>query len=177
MLHSAVVSRHHHSSPPCQPPARIDTSPHGGGHYLLHGAHLPVVQYLCEQGGDKEARDSYGKTPLHYASASGDYSDCLLVVQYLCEHGADKEARDSTGKTPLHWAALRGQLLVVQYPCEHGADKEARGVDGYTPLLIAEKDVKEWIEEGDYERRVGCAARRCALHDLRSIVEYLKQAV
>jgi len=26
--------------------------------------HLPVVQYLCEQGGDKEARDEGGQTPI-----------------------------------------------------------------------------------------------------------------
>jgi ankyrin repeat protein len=41
--------------------------------------HLPVVQYLCEQGADKEARDYRGKTPLHLAASKGH----LPVVQYL----------------------------------------------------------------------------------------------
>ena len=41
--------------------------------------HLPVVQYLCEQGVGKEARDDVGWTPLHFAEHDGH----LLVAQYL----------------------------------------------------------------------------------------------
>ena len=43
--------------------------------------HLPVVQYLCEEGADKEARGDDGSTPLHWAAYHGH----LLVVQYLEE--------------------------------------------------------------------------------------------
>ena len=34
-------------------------------HWAAVYGHLPVVQYLCEQGVDKEARDDDGNTPLH----------------------------------------------------------------------------------------------------------------
>ena len=64
------------------------------GHHCTSAArkgHLPVVQYLCEQGADKEARDDDGSTPLLWAALNGH----LPVVQYLCEQGADKEARDN----------------------------------------------------------------------------------
>jgi len=43
-----------------------------------------VVQYLCEQGVDKEATDVNGATPLHYAALKGH-----LSVEYLREQGAD----------------------------------------------------------------------------------------
>ena len=72
--------------------------------------HLPVVQYLCEQGADKEAKDRCGHTPLHLAAAKGH----LPVVQYLCEQGADKEARSEGGYTPLE---LSRDSRVVFYLC------------------------------------------------------------
>ena len=44
--------------------------------------HPSVVQYLCEQGAEKEARDiEYCKTELHVAVFHGR----LSVVLYLCE--------------------------------------------------------------------------------------------
>jgi len=41
--------------------------------------HLPVVQYLCEQGGDKEAGGDEDSTPLHLAAREGHFP----VVQYF----------------------------------------------------------------------------------------------
>jgi len=41
--------------------------------------HLSVVQYLCEQGAAKEARDGSNKSTLHWAAGNG----CLPVVQYF----------------------------------------------------------------------------------------------
>ena len=67
-----------------------------------------MVQYLCEQGADKVARDD-GNTPLLYAAEKGH----LPVVQYLCEQGADKEARDDEGMTPLGIATCRGHHLAM----------------------------------------------------------------
>ncbi len=120
-------------------------------HKAAFSGHLPVVQYLCEQGADKEARmltmheddeddwadeyseNDYGWTPLHQAAENGH----LSVVQYLCEQGADMEAMDLNGDTPLHWAAYNGHLSMMQYLCEQGADKEASDRQDRTPLHLA----------------------------------------
>ena len=50
-------------------------------HFAAHRGHLPVVQYLCEQGADKEVSDDDGRTPLHQAA----YNVHLHVMQYLQE--------------------------------------------------------------------------------------------
>ena len=94
---------------------------------------LSVVQYLCEQGTNKETKGRDGRRPLHMAAQEGH----LSVVQYLCEQGADKEARDIYRRRPLHRAASNGHLLVVQYLSQQGADKEARAKDGRRPLHYA----------------------------------------
>ena len=39
--------------------------------HAVNNDHLPLVQYLCEQGADKEARDRYDRAPLHVAAIAG----------------------------------------------------------------------------------------------------------
>jgi len=48
-----------------------------------HG-HLPVVQYLCEQGTDKEARDQDGEAP-------------LLRAELAAKHDFDEEMKKEKG--------------------------------------------------------------------------------
>ena len=48
-------------------------------HTTAYNGHLPVVQYLCEQGVDKEARNGNGRTPL-YMAESGHR---MAVVEFL----------------------------------------------------------------------------------------------
>ena len=97
--------------------------------------HLGVVQYLLEQGADKDKTDNEGFSPLIVAAQEGH----LAVVQYLLEHGANKNSTASDGSTHIFLAALNGHLAVVQYLLEQteGADKDKVGYDGASPLWIA----------------------------------------
>ena len=72
-------------------------------------SHLPVVQYMCEQGADKEVWGNNGRTPLHLAAYEGH----LPVVQYLPEQGADKEAR--TEQYPTQRSGHAGRRRRISY--------------------------------------------------------------
>lgn len=62
-----------------------------------------ILGQLLEHCGspDVEQKDSYGRTPLHYACASGDPESVALLIR----HGADVNAVDLDKRTPLHACA------------------------------------------------------------------------
>ena len=68
-----------------------------------------MVQYLCEQGADKEARGYGNKTPLHEAARSGHFS----AVQSLCEKGVDKDAEMVLAGQHRAWQQREAILFVV----------------------------------------------------------------
>jgi len=86
-----------------------------------------VVQYLCEQGADKEARSRNDMTPLLFASLKGH----LPVEQYLCEQGADKEARSDISYTPLLLTTSKGRLAMVQCMCQRLTRRQGKWVEGH----------------------------------------------
>ena len=91
---------------------------------------------------DLYARDIFGWTPLHYATASGDGR----VIKALITIGADSNARDLAEWTPLHYA-IGGGILGEQIEKElesiiwgllqNGSDTGIRGRDGIAPIHLA----------------------------------------
>jgi len=68
---------------------------------------LSLLQQSSQVG--VSAKDSRGRTPVHYAAASGDWEN----VQWLVAQGADVRARDADGVVPLELGLARGHYHLV----------------------------------------------------------------
>ena len=67
---------------------------------------------LIEAGSGVTAQDSRGRTPLHYAAATGNY----LVAEVLLRNSAKVAARDNMKRTPLDLAKSRKVIeVLLQY--------------------------------------------------------------
>ena len=58
---------------------------------------LKMVEYLLDQGADRDQPDKNGNSPLHVAARDRK----LEVVQCLMTYGADINAKNNEGETPL----------------------------------------------------------------------------
>lgn len=68
---------------------------------------------LLENGADPNATDKLESTPLHRASAKGNYR----LIQLLLKQSASTNIQDSQGNTPLYeWISIR---LIQQRGCWH----------------------------------------------------------
>jgi hypothetical protein len=96
-----------------------------GGGYMGHapeeisrvpgGNFLNAVKYLVDElGVDVMLRDSWGYTPLHYASASASND----LIQYLVSKGADVNALSVLGQSPVDFArgGQAGYFVRPAYP-------------------------------------------------------------
>jgi ankyrin repeat protein len=70
-------------------------------HHAAGSGHLEVVDYLLDQGLDRDKPNKYLWTPLHLAAVN----DHLEVVQCLMSYGADINAKNDVDETPLDVAA------------------------------------------------------------------------
>lgn len=110
--------------------------------HIAAGTREPdIIEVLLKHGADINRRDFYGKTPLCWASASGDG---LLVEALLeagakvnTEYGENCNEEGERGWTSLHFAARAGSKICVEWLIRAGADCDARTKDGYTPFLVA----------------------------------------
>ena len=66
-----------------------------------------IVQLLLDKGGELEARNTIGWTPLMFAAR---YSSTPEIVQLLLEKGADALAKDEEGKKAIDHAQENEKL-------------------------------------------------------------------
>lgn len=99
---------------------------------------------LIDAGANVNQKDTWGKTPICYASRLG----LIQVVSKLIDKGANVNARTfKTGFTPLHEAAEQGHAEIITLLLSAGANPSARCNDEYedaelgdsTPLDVAIK--------------------------------------
>lgn len=88
-----------------------------------------LMRWLAGQGAALEARDSYGRTPLHEHAASWQGQ-----VETLLGLGADIHATDRDADTPLHKAARAANVAAVRMLLERGARPDALNASNLTPL-------------------------------------------
>ncbi|WP_353287613.1 ankyrin repeat domain-containing protein [Wolbachia endosymbiont (group B) of Gerris lacustris] len=103
-------------------------------HVAVYYNRTEIVEFLLNKDANIEAKDVYGKTPLHEA-AKGK----LDMVKLLCKKGANIEAKDHDDWTPLHYAVKYGNLDEVKFLCEKGANIRAKSKKGGIPLCIADQ--------------------------------------
>ncbi len=70
-------------------------------HFAASHGHLEIVEYLLDQGADRDKPTNRNNTALHLAARCGH----LEVVQCLMTYGADINAKNDRGQTPLDIAS------------------------------------------------------------------------
>jgi ankyrin repeat protein len=101
-----------------------------------------ITRILIERHADIDARDYYGRTPLHQATTglNSEASDdnCFEVARILLEHGAHVDTQDDFDhSTPLHSASFCGSVRLTELLLQHGANVNMRNINGQTPLHAA----------------------------------------
>src|ERR1039457_707419 len=101
-------------------------------HYAALYGSAEALQFLLKTGGDPNAKNQAGVTPLVYAAWSFERARLLV------EHGAAVNVATNQGITPLlAAAAAQGNTATVRYLLDKGADLQALTEDGEDALIRA----------------------------------------
>ena len=100
-------------------------------HAVQQEGYIEVVRLPIKNGACVDAKNDYGRTPLHRSCRY-----CRMeITKLLCENGADVEAEDNEGGTPIHWACDGIELETVKFLIENGVDNvNVKDKKGWTPL-------------------------------------------
>ena len=81
-------------------------------HFACEKRHIQMAAYLLQNNANPNARDSLGKTPMHYAVDHNDPP--LAIVASLLASNAAIAPVDNVGDTPLHLLFRKKRALVDQ---------------------------------------------------------------
>ena len=121
----------------------------------LHG-HLDVVDYLLQQGADKDTACCLNMTSLMAASSNGH----LDVVRYLIDQGCCVNTADMFGRSALHAASQRAHTDVVICLMQQGmANLDIRDRQARLPIDLADNKHNVVIDSAR------CEATKQAIRD------------
>lgn len=66
------------------------------------------MEALLQRGASVCVRDTWGRSPLHLASACGRVGALGALLQATSASHIDTHLTDNQGYTPLHWACYNG---------------------------------------------------------------------
>ncbi|XP_038686760.1 acyl-CoA-binding domain-containing protein 1 isoform X2 [Tripterygium wilfordii] len=87
-----------------------------------------------ESGVSVDAKDSEGRTPLHWAVDRGH----LNIVEKLVGRNADVNTKDNEGQTPLHYAAVCEREVVAEFLVKHNAEINVKDNSGDSPCDLCD---------------------------------------
>jgi ankyrin repeat protein/predicted DNA-binding WGR domain protein len=100
-----------------------------------------IENCLLSSGGNLNAVDIRGRTPLHYAFVKiGDpfnispIDPIETVSNIISRKGVQIDVRDQWGNTPLNYAAQRGSVISALYLMKNNANIDNVNLEGNTPL-------------------------------------------
>ncbi|MCJ7454471.1 MAG: ankyrin repeat domain-containing protein, partial [Wolbachia endosymbiont of Homalodisca vitripennis] len=150
-------------------------------HLAAQNGDLDQVKLLFDNGGNIEAQDEFGKTPILCAAEAGKWS----IVEFLLDNGANINNETTYQETPLHCAVQEGNLDIVKFLFDRGADIESQNAYNEKPLHLAIKAgrldiLKLLLDRGaninakDKDGKTPLDVAKDQKHDV--IIQYLEQA-
>jgi hypothetical protein len=91
------------------------------------------VRKLVALGGNMDAKDVNGGTPLLWAAYNGH----VEAIKTFVKSGADKDVKTAAGETPLHYAAGNGHVEAIRVLAQLGVDITAQTAAGMTALQLS----------------------------------------
>lgn len=101
-----------------------------------------IIEALANAGGDLDATDCCGMTPMHPA-AGGDWGN-PTAIRSLLRLGAETDLRDNHGNTPLLLAAYSGEVECIRLLLAAGVDPQTKNSAGETARDIARAHLSTW---------------------------------
>lgn len=116
------------------PPSAEEISVYEGLHAAVVGGRASEVEELVQAGGDIEARDGNGRTPLVVATFRRD----TAAARALLQAGANPNALDNQSYDALTVAAVQGDIAMLKLLLASGANARAiTSPYGGTALIAA----------------------------------------
>ena len=168
-IHQAAQSGHKQAVDDLLDDTDVDEKDRNGQtplHYACIYGWNRLVSFLIEKKANVNARDNFGRTPLHEAVRIENSYNALVLRALIDEGKADVNLRDLDGKTALHLAVARPMTILVEILIDARANPSIPDNAGKNVLHQAafchHRDAIFYLHEHDRENRfIEMAAASC----------------